>query len=332
MEEISLTLVFNKFTFADFIIQGVIVIIEIRDLTKYYGSVLALDNVTVKIPSGAVGLLGPNGSGKTTLIRILLGLIDPTKGDGQVLGHDIKTEQRYVADKVGYMPEYPCLPDFVSAQKFVAFLGRLSGLPYTASMQRAHDVLYYVGLGEARYRNMDTYSAGMKQRVKLAAALVHDPELIITDEPTNGMDPKGRDQMLMLLKNLSREEGKSVLVSSHLLPDVERVCEKVTILNRGALLHQGEIGKIHESETDIIIVRIKGDIKTFQSQLEKSNITSSLRGNTSLLVKLQDENTYDRICEIAAKNDYQLRYMGKDARTLEDLFIGLFENQVDNRD
>ncbi|MFX1534432.1 MAG: ABC transporter ATP-binding protein [Promethearchaeota archaeon] len=305
------------------------IIIEIRDLTKYYGSVLALDDVTADIPSGAVGLLGPNGSGKTTLIRILLGLIDPTKGNGRILGHDIKTEQQYVADKVGYMPEYPCLPDLVSAQKFVAFLGRLSGLPYTASMQRAHDVLYYVGLGEARYRTMDTYSAGMKQRVKLAAALVHDPELIITDEPTNGMDPKGRDQMLMLIKNLSREEGKSVLVSSHLLPDVERVCEKVTVLDRGALLYQGEIGKIHESETDLIILRIEGDIETFQSQLKESNITSSLRGPSSLRVKLQDENTYDRICEIAAKNDYQLRYMGKDARTLEDLFIGLFEDNKD---
>ncbi|MFX1253121.1 MAG: ABC transporter ATP-binding protein [Promethearchaeota archaeon] len=301
-------------------------------MTKYYGSVLALDKITANIPSGAVGLLGPNGSGKTTLIRIILGLISPTEGGGRIFDYNIKTEQAIIADKVGYMPEYPCLPDLVSAQKFVAFLGRLSGLPYTASMQRAHDVLYYVGLGEARYRTIDTYSLGMKQRVKLAAALVHDPELIIADEPTNGCDPKGRDQMLMLLKNLSREEGKSVLVSSHLLPDVERVCEKVTILNRGTLLHQGEIGKIHESETDTIIVRIKGDIKTFQSQLEESNITSSLRENSSLRVKLQDENTYERICEIAAKNDYQLRYMGKDARTLEDLFIGLFENQVDKKD
>ncbi|MFX0090288.1 MAG: ABC transporter ATP-binding protein [Candidatus Hodarchaeota archaeon] len=310
-----------------FDIQERICIIEIQTLTKYYGNILALDDITAEIPSGAVGLLGPNGSGKTTLIRILLGLIDATEGQGQILGHDIKKEQQIIADKVGYMPEYPCLAEEVSAQKFIAYLGRLSGLPYTASMQRAHDVLYYVGLGESRYRNIDTYSTGMKQRVKLAAALVHDPELILVDEPTNGMDPKGRDQMLELIKNLAVEEEKSILFSSHLLPDVERVCDKVVILNKGKVLHKGSVGGIHESDTDIVIVRIKGDPQVFQSELEAVGISASLRENSSLRVRIQDEKGYDQICEIAAKNNYQLRYMGKDARTLEDLFVGLFESQ-----
>lgn len=261
------------------------------------------------------------------MIRILLGLIDPTEGEGTILNHNIKTDQQFIADKVGYMPEYACLPEGVSAQKFVAYLGRLSGLPYTASMQRAHDVLYYVGLGESRYRNIDTYSTGMKQRVKLAAALVHDPELIITDEPTNGMDPKGRDQMLELVKNLADEEGKNMLVSSHLLPDVEKICNDIVVLNKGRIMYKGTIRGIHESDTDIVIVRVKGNLQSFLHELEKVGLSASIREDSSLRIKIKDESSYDEICEIVAKNDYQLRYMGKDARTLEDLFIDLFEDQ-----
>src|SRR4051812_834017 len=215
---------------------------QLDGVTKTYGAVTALDNLSVTVPTGAVGLLGPNGSGKTTMIRTLLGLIPVDKGSGSVLGLDVHTRELDIRRLVGFAPEDECLFPAVVGVEFAAYAGELVGMRTKDAMQRAHEVLDYVGLGEARYRRVETYSTGMKQRLKLAAAIVHDPKLLILDEPTNGMDPAGREDILQLARDLSRNKGMSLLFSSHLLPDVESVCEHVVVLGAGKLLTQGNIG------------------------------------------------------------------------------------------
>ena len=205
-------------------------------LTKRYPRVTALDELTVEVGSGVTGLVGANGAGKSTLLKILLGLIAPTAGSAIVLGHDVVTGGEAVRALVGYMPEHDCLPPDVSATEFVVHLGQMSGLPATAARERAADVLRHVGLDEARYRPMGGYSTGMKQRVKLAQALTHDPKLVLLDEPTNGLDPAGRDEMLALVRRIGTEFGIPVLITSHLLGELESVCDHIVVLDGGRLL------------------------------------------------------------------------------------------------
>src|SRR5438477_6837745 len=214
---------------------------QLNDITKTYGNVTALRNLSVAVPEGAVGLLGPNGAGKTTLIRTLLGLIVIDRGEGTVLDLDIRTRRLDIRQRVGFVPEDECLFPALEGIEFVAYAGELAGMARKDAMQRAHEVLDYVGLGEARYRRVESYSTGMKQRIKLAAAIVHDPQLLILDEPTNGMDPAGRQEILDLARDLARNKGMSLLFSSHLLPDVEFVCEHVLVLGQGRLLAQGDV-------------------------------------------------------------------------------------------
>src|SRR5262245_15458471 len=214
---------------------------ELNKVTKKYGSIQALNDLTVDAPIGAIGLLGPNGAGKTTLIRTLLGLISINAGTGTVLGKDIRRSPLEIRQQVGFVPEDECLFPGTVGIEFVAYAGELGGMKSTDAMQRAHEVLDYVGLGEARYRATDSYSTGMKQRLKLGAALVHDPRLVIMDEPTNGMDPPGRDDLIELARDLSRNKNISLLYSSHLLPDVEAVCDYVIVMGHGKILTQGKI-------------------------------------------------------------------------------------------
>ena len=211
-----------------------------RALRKQYGSVVALEGLDIEIPTASVGLLGANGSGKSTLIKTLLGLLTPTSGMATVFGSDIVTNPVGVRERVGYMPESDCLPMDVSASDFVSHMAEMSGLPAKGARQRANDVLYQVGVDEERYRLIRGFSTGMKQRVKLAQAIVHDPELVFLDEPTNGMDPQGRDDMLELIRRIHRELGISVVLSSHLLEDVEHVCDHVVMLDRGRLVVAGQ--------------------------------------------------------------------------------------------
>ena len=184
---------------------------------------------------GAVGLLGPNGAGKSTLLKSLLGFIVPDKGSMKVLDMDVATSPLEIRARIGYMPESDSHIPGMNAVSFVAYCGQLSGLPAADAMQRAHEVLYYVGLGEARYRNIETYSTGMKQRIKLAQAIVHDPDLLFLDEPTNGMDPKGRDEMLELIHDLAHNKNVNLILSSHLLPDVEFTCDHVVVMDKGTV-------------------------------------------------------------------------------------------------
>src|SRR5437879_6842930 len=224
---------------------------RLQTVTKTYGTITALKRLSVDAPLGAVGLLGPNGAGKTTLIRTLLGLITVDAGGGEVLGMDIHSQRLDIRQAVGFAPEDECLFPGVAGIESVAYAGELCGMHWTHAMQRAHEVLNYVGLAEERYRPVESYSTGMKQRLQLASALVHDPRLLILDEPTNGMDPAGREEVLELAADLSRNKGMSLLFSSHLLPDVESVCEHIIVLGSGALLAQGRIEDLKQVQRSL---------------------------------------------------------------------------------
>src|ERR1044071_4834102 len=219
-------------------------LVEFRDLTVSYGPLVALSGVTGEFPPGPTGLLGPNGAGKTTLLKTLLGFLKPDKGSIVAFGLDPSLAPLEVRRRIGYMPEVDCHVPSMTAAAFVAFAGELSGMPRDEAISRAHEVLYYVGLGEARYRKVETYSTGMKQRVKLAQALVHDPDLLLLDEPTNGLDPQGRDDMLDLVADVSTRRGLSLVLCSHLLPDVERVCSRVIVFNKGQVAARGTIAEL----------------------------------------------------------------------------------------
>src|SRR5881628_3454531 len=215
--------------------------VQLDGVTVIYGKNQALKNVSAKFAKGAVGLLGPNGAGKSTMLKSLLGFVKPDQGRMTVLGMDVATSPLAIRARIGYMPESDAHIPGMNAVSFVAYCGQLAGLPRVDAMQRAHEVLFYVGLGEARYRNVETYSTGMKQRIKLAQALVHDPDLLLLDEPTNGMDPTGREEMLALVRDLAHNKQISLILSSHVMPDVESVCDSVVVMNHGTVVMRGPI-------------------------------------------------------------------------------------------
>ena len=243
-------------------------IIDLDNITVEFGKQRVLDGVGVQFEGGSMGLLGPNGAGKSTLLKTLLGFIQPLTGTGTVLGLDVLSKQLSIRQKVGYMPENDCHIPGMNAVTFVAYAGQLTGMKPKDAMRRAHEILYYVGLGEARYRNVETYSTGMKQRIKLAQALVHDPQLIFLDEPTNGLDPKGRIEMLELVKDISTSKGIHVILSSHLLPDVEWVCKDALVIHKGRRLASGRIEDLKRGTGAIFECRVKGDASSFRSELE----------------------------------------------------------------
>src|SRR5215203_4423993 len=238
-------------------------VVQADHLSVRYGNNFALNDVTAVFPPGAVGLLGPNGAGKSTLLKSLLGFLVPEKGSMKVLGLDVARSPLEIRERIGYMPESDSHIPGMNAVSFVAYCGQLSGLPGVDAMQRAHEVLYYVGLGEARYRNIETYSTGMKQRIKLAQAIVHDPDLLFLDEPTNGMDPKGRDEMLELIRDLAHHKNVNLILSSHLLPDVEYTCDHVVVVDKGTVATAGPIEALKGTRGRVYELRVKGDQARF---------------------------------------------------------------------
>ena len=250
-------------------------VVSLDDVTVVYGKNEALSGVAVQFPGGAVGLLGPNGAGKSTMIKALLGFIVPTRGQMLVLGLDVRHKAQEIRARIGYMPENDSHIPGMNAVTFVAYCGQLSGLPPVDAMQRAHEVLYYVGLGEARYRNVETYSTGMKQRIKLAQALVHDPDLLFLDEPTNGMDPKGRDEMLALIHDLGHNKRVNLILSSHLLPDVEHTCDHVIVMDKGRIATQGPIATLKGTGGSVFELRVKGDLPRFIDALRTQRARSA---------------------------------------------------------
>jgi ABC-2 type transport system ATP-binding protein len=294
--------------------------IELEGFTKFYGSLKAIDSIKLKIPYGPVGLLGPNGAGKSTLIKCLLGLIETSSGSARIFGTDMSETDKImdVRQKIGYMPESECLIPEMDAISFVSFMGELSGLPKMDSMQRAHEVLHYVGIGDERYRKIKTYSTGMKQKVKLAQAVVHDPKLIFLDEPTNGMDPKGRDEMLELVRDISRNHRKNVIFSSHLLPDVEYICDHVVIMNQGRILKQGDLKELTRS-ADRFEIRIKGDRKLFGSILDGLKLDYEISGTYFRIIS--GENHLNRIYEAIYGTPIEIRKASRSGMSLEEIFL-----------
>jgi ABC-2 type transport system ATP-binding protein len=290
-----------------------------------YGRNAALRDVSAQFPIGAVGLLGPNGAGKSTMLKSLLGFIAPKAGRLEVLGLNVAEKALEIRARLGYMPENDGHVPGMNAVTFVAYCGQLAGLPKVDAMQRAHEVLYYVGLGEARYRNLETYSTGMKQRIKLAQALVHDPDLLFLDEPTNGMDPKGREEMLDLIRDLSRNKGVNLILSSHLLPDVEYTCDYVVVMDKGAIAASGPIDTLKGPAGRVFEVRVKGDAVAFVARLGAAGLECHETDEDVMRVFVpgalglpgEDQR---RICELARESGAQVRHLRPSLPTLEDVF------------
>ena len=305
-------------------------VVVTEGLTKDYGAVLALDGLTVQVAPGVTGLVGANGAGKSTLIKILLGLIPPTAGRARVLGHDIATEGPQIRAAVGYLPEHDCLPPDVSASDFAVHMAMMSGLPRVAARERAADVLRHVGLAEERYRPMGGYSTGMKQKAKLAQALVHDPKLVFLDEPTNGLDPAARDEMLGLIQRIGHDFGISIIVTSHLLGELERVSDQVVVLDGGRLLRASRTDDFLDA-TGALLLEVLGDDAQARmlDALTRAGLTAARRGSmltvdASHPAGVQDggadADVHDVIRDTAGALGLGLVRLQADHRRIEDVF------------
>ncbi|MBD3253936.1 MAG: ATP-binding cassette domain-containing protein [Candidatus Lokiarchaeota archaeon] len=307
-------------------------IITARNVVKTYGTFIALDNFSCVIPKGVTGLLGPNGAGKTTFIRALLGIHPFQGGCIQFLDYTLPEDILAVKDKIGYQPEVDTKMLNTTAMRYVTHMATMAGLSHSSAKQRAFDTLHYVGLEEARYRDMNTFSQGMMQKVKLATALVHDPLLLILDEPTAGCDPKSHDQMLDLIVDLGKKHGKNIIISTHLLPDVERTADNVVVLNHGKTIIQGELSKIlkQKGETINLQLRVSGDYREFAKILEKNDFEITKIAETiNVIIDRKNENAYLRLFQIARDAGMNIRMLTAYHQSLEDVFLATIKNYKD---
>jgi len=300
-------------------------IIELEHISFSYGKTRAINNISGNIKSGTYGLLGPNGAGKTTLMKIILGFLRPESGFGKVMGLNITSKDPSVREKIGYMSERDSIIPGMNGVEFTSYLGRLSGMPLQESVKRAHEVLYYVGLEESRYRNVETYSAGMIQRLKLASALVHDPELLFLDEPTSGMDPKSRNEMLELINDISNKGSMNIIISSHILSDIEQTCKSVIIMNRGEFIAEEEVDRIKNRDTDIYEMKIAGDEHAFLEKFKKFRAEKDYKG--MIRMHLPPNFSSQAIFKTAMETGIQIRHFLKKQSTLEEIFLSAIGEQ-----
>jgi ABC-2 type transport system ATP-binding protein len=294
-------------------------VIQTEALTKRYTSeVTALDGLSVAIAPGITGLVGANGAGKSTLIKILLGLLPPTSGRAVVLGHNVVASGERIRTLTGYMPEHDCLPPDVTGTEFVTHLGRMSGLPATAAKERAAESLRHVGLYEERYRQVGTYSTGMKQRVKLAQALVGDPRLLLLDEPTIGLDPAGRSSMLDLISRIGAEFGISILVSSHLLGEIEQICDQLVVIDGGKLLRSDTITSFTKV-SQVLLIEVDEGTAALAAELAGRGLQPR-RSGRGLLVQIDGEQTHDTVRDAVADLGLPLNRLEQQRRRVEELF------------
>jgi len=303
-------------------------IFELHGLTVRYGTRTALDDVSVAVPGGAIGLLGPNGAGKSTLIKALLGLLPAAAGSGQVLGHPLGGEAPQLRRRVGYMPERDAFFPGLTGFQATWYAGRLCGMPDADARRRAHEVLLFAGLEEARYRDVATYSTGMKQRVKLAQALVHDPDLLFLDEPTNGLDPKGRLEMLDLVRTIAHDKGLHVVLSSHLLRDVEDTCDRVIVVQGGKIVRHEEIKTLAHSHGDAASVRVAGDIEAFRAACAARGLAVLEQKDREMQVKLPGDGETRPLFEAAVAAGVVLRSVRPVRVTLEDALMDVLGRAV----
>jgi ABC-2 type transport system ATP-binding protein len=306
-------------------------LIQLNGLTKRYGDIVALRGVDAIVEGRIIGLLGPNGSGKSTLLKCLLGLL-PYEGQARVLGMHAATHGAEIRDRVGYMPEQEAFLTGMSAVELCTYAGELSGLPRTEAMQRAHAALYYAGLEEKRYQPIDGYSTGMKQRVKLAQALVHDPEILFLDEPTNGLDPRSREEMLDLIVELPERRNCSIVLSTHLLPDVERVCDRAMIMHQGRVRFVGTIDELRSSRgrDSELVVDVKADAARLAAALAAPPIGARCEVVSPLQLRVElpaDANSVT-VFECARDSGVQVRGLGVRRETIEAAFLRVIGEQA----
>ena len=292
-------------------------LLEAKSLTKHYGQTIALMFVDFQVQNGITGLLGPNGAGKSTAIKLFLGLLKPTSGSAEVLGEK-PYESLDVRSRLGYMPEHDCLPTAITASEFLTHMVQVSGIPPSQARTRAADILRHVGLEEERYRPIGQYSTGMKQRVKLAQALAHDPVVVLLDEPTAGLDPSGREDMLRLIRRTGHEFGISIILSSHLMGDVESTCDRIIVLEGGHVTEQGEVSQF-TSETETVLIDVDGNRDALVAALAQKGIAALIDG-VSLAVELVNDEQYDAIRDALVETDSRLRRMAPQRHQLTDIF------------
>ena len=292
-------------------------LLEANGLTKHYGSVIALDGIDLSIGNGVTGLLGPNGAGKSTAIKLFLGLIKPTAGSAQVLGAQ-PYESVEVRARLGYMPEHECLPSLQTASEFLTHMAQISGLPPAYARVRAADTLRHVGLAEERYRAIGEYSTGMKQRVKLAQALVHDPTMVFLDEPTAGLDPLGREEMLALVRRTGNEFGISILLSSHLMGDVESTCDRIVVLDGGVVVEDDAVSQLTR-ETETLYIEVDDHRDELLTSLRRKGLEAELDGMSIVIEDVSDEK-YDTVRDSLAESGARLRRMAPRRHRLTEIF------------
>lgn len=298
-------------------------LLEAKALTKRYGPTVALDSVDFEVQEGITGLLGPNGAGKSTAIKLFLGLLKPTSGSATVLGQETYKSVEARA-RLGYMPEHEALPGPITASEFLSHMAQVSGLPPSEARTRAADVLRHVGLDEERYRQIGEYSTGMKQRVKLAQAIVHDPVLVLLDEPTAGLDPGGRDEMLELIRRTGRAFGISIMLSSHLMGEVERTCDRIIVLEGGRVTQQGEVAGFTE-ETQTLVIDVDDKQDELVAALAKRSIPATIEG-VSVIVEQKNDEQYDTVRDALVESEARLRRLAPRRHMLTDIFRGPAES------
>jgi ABC-2 type transport system ATP-binding protein len=293
---------------------------ELQGVDKRYGELRALRDIDLTVEPGRIGLLGPNGAGKSTLLKTMLGLVQHDHGTVRVFDMDVSRQAFEVRARIGYMPEGDSVLPELTALQFTTLAAELCGLPRAEAIARSHQVLHYVGLGEARYRRLGSFSTGMRQRARLAQALVGDPKLLLLDEPTSGLDPRGREEMLALILDIPRRTGASVLLSTHILPDVEKTCDQVVVLAGGEILYAGELEPLVRPDENVYEVRAKGSLEALKKTLELGRCIVQASGST-LEVKVPDGKDAKYVLELAHGEGHQLRHLAPLVQTLERAFL-----------
>lgn len=296
-------------------------VIQLENLSVTLGGRLILDHLSVELKGRTIGLLGPNGAGKSTLINTLLGFYAPSTGTARVFGHEVRAETRIVRSLIGYMPENDSFIADMNAVTFIRMMGELSGLPPETALERAHECLFYVGLGEARYRKLGTYSLGMKQLAKLAQAIVHGPKLVILDEPTNGLDPPARRRMLKMIREMRDNAGMRIVLCSHLLRDVEETCEEVVILKAGKIVHYADLEAERSANKRFVELEMVGDDEGFASAMESLGATCAMAGKGRWKMVVPAEFNFRDLYQLASDRDLELRRLNYRKDTLEDIFL-----------
>ncbi len=303
-------------------------LVEIHHVSRAFGSVQALRDVNLSLAPGTIGLVGNNGAGKSTLLKVLLGLLKPDSGGGTILGCDIRHGTRELRGRVGYLPEVAAIVPMLKGVEFVTFAGDLYGMPHRDARRRAHEVLNYVGLGELRYRRLEEYSTGNLQRLKLAAALVHDPQLLLLDEPTNGLDPAGRIAMLQLLEDLIAETGKSVFLCTHLLGDVERFCQQIVVLDRGTVVRAGTMEEMRWQISNRFALSWSGSAEAYRGALAAVGVVfadAHDAGQSKVMVEVPAGFASGTFFELAKANGAVVTELKADEESLERLFFRVTE-------